>query len=66
MIYTLYINNSTNFTLRIVRFTCMSSVMNFIIEILMLLKLLQTKRIFFLIINSLVLYPVIYPRPKGY
>lgn len=32
MIYTLYINNSTNFTLRIVRFTCTSSVMNFIIE----------------------------------
>lgn len=65
MIYTLYINNSTNFTLRIVRLTCTSSVMNFIIEKLMLLKLLQTKRIF-RIINSLVLYPVIYPRPKGY
>lgn len=64
MIYTLYINNSTNFTLRIVRFTCTSSVMNFIIEKLMLLKLLQTKGIFRII--SLVLYPVIYPRPKGY
>lgn len=38
--------------------------MNFIIEKLMLLKLLQTKGIFRII--SLVLYPVIYPRPKGY
>lgn len=39
MIYILYINNFINFILCIVRFICMSSVMNFIIEKLMFLKL---------------------------